>query len=147
MTVDEARAAGSSEHWGQRYYFCGRSCLAKFEADPNRYLQHLETPQPAVESARQVEYTCPMHPEVRQPGPGSCPKCGMALEPLTISADEEPENAELKDMKRRFWISLVLTVPVLLIAMAGDWLAALASPRVWVWFELIVATPVVLCGG
>jgi Cu+-exporting ATPase len=152
MTVDPAKAAGATEYQGEKYYFCGRSCLAKFSADPDRYLQRPEPapPKPAAEKPQQVEYTCPMHPEVRQMGPGACPKCGMALEPVTASAGEE-DNAELKDMTRRFWVSLVLTVPVLVAAMAdyipGHPLAELASPRVWTWFELIVATPVVLWGG
>jgi Cu+-exporting ATPase len=91
-----------------------------------------------------------MHPEVRQMGPGSCPKCGMALEPVTISAHEE-ENPELRDMTRRFWVSVILTIPVLFAGMAdfipGHPLEQLASARVWTWFELIVGTPVVLWGG
>jgi Cu+-exporting ATPase len=152
MTVDAAKAAGATEYQGEKYYFCGASCLAKFKADPSRYLQRSEPPPPkrAAEELQQVEYTCPMHPEIRQMGPGACPKCGMALEPVTASAGEE-DNAELKDMTRRFWVSLGLTVPVLLAAMAdyipGHPLAELASPRVWTWFELIIATPVVLWGG
>ena len=99
MTVDPAKAAGAAEYQGEKYYFCGRSCLAKFSADPDRYLQRPEPapPKPAAEKPQQVEYTCPMHPEVRQMGPGACPKCGMALEPVTASAGEE-DNAELKDM-------------------------------------------------
>lgn len=100
--------------------------------------------------AQQVEYTCPMHPEVRQIGHGTCPKCGMALEPVEISA-EEADNPELKGMTRRFWIGVALTIPVLLAAMAdfipGRPLERLASARVWTWFELIVASPVILWGG
>src|SRR6266436_3140424 len=113
------------------------------------YMTSRSTADPA-ENRSQVEYTCPMHPEVRQMVPGICPKCGMALEPVTASAEQE-DNAGLKDMTRRFWVSLVLTVPVLLVGMAGFLpgrpLERLASPRVWTWFELIVATPVVLWGG
>ena len=152
MTVDEAKAAGSSEHRGQTYYFCGASCLAKFKSDPERYLPRPDAPAPAPPKAnpQEVEYTCPMHPEVRQMGPGTCPKCGMALEPLTISAEVE-DNPELKDMTRRFWVGVALTVPVLLAAMAdfipGHPLEQLAAARVWIWFELIVATPVILWGG
>src|SRR5712692_6386552 len=152
MAVDESKAAGSSEYQGEKYYFCGPSCLAKFKTDPARYLQRSEsaTPKPPAENPQQVEYTCPMHPEVRQMGPGACPKCGMALEPVTASAAEE-DNSELKDMTRRFWVSLILTIPVLLVGMAdvlpGHLLGRLASPRVWTWFELIVATPVILRGG
>ncbi len=152
MAVDESKAAGSSEYQGEKYYFCGPSCLAKFRTDPARYLRRSESaaPKPPAENPQQVEYTCPMHPEVRQMGPGACPKCGMALEPVTASAAEE-DNSELKDMTRRFWVSLILTIPVLLVGMAdvlpGHLLGRLASPRVWTWFELIVATPVILWGG
>jgi Cu+-exporting ATPase len=152
MTVDPAKAAGSSEHRGHTYYFCGAGCRAKFTAEPDRYVQtpDVAAPLPLPQNAQPVEYTCPMHPEVRQMGPGSCPKCGMALEPVTISAQEE-DNPELADMARRFWVSLALTIPVLLAAMAdfipGRPLEQLASARVWTWFELIVATPVVLWGG
>jgi P-type Cu+ transporter len=161
MTVNPAKAAGSSEYRGQTYYFCGKGCLAKFTAEPGRYLRPpdvqplvMVAPLPPKQNAQpvehNVEYTCPMHPEVRQMGPGSCPKCGMALEPVTISAQEE-DNPELVDMTRRFWVSVALTVPVLLAAMAdfipGRPLEQLASARAWTWFELIVATPVVLWGG
>lgn len=152
MTVDEARAAGRSEHAGQRYFFCGASCLAKFRTDPDRYVQRGQTPVPTSPKrhAQDIEYTCPMHPEVRQMGPGTCPKCGMALEPLAISAEQE-DNPELRDMTRRFWVGVALTVPVLLAAMAdfipSHPLEQLAAARVWIWFELIVATPVILWGG
>jgi Cu+-exporting ATPase len=156
MTVNPAKAAGSSEHRGHTYYFCGAGCLAKFTAEPDHYLRPLVVvaPLPTKPNARPVEhtveYTCPMHPEVRQMGPGACPKCGMALEPVAISAQDE-ENPELADMMRRFWVSLALTIPVLLVAMAdfipGRPLQQLASARVWTWFELIAATPVVLWGG
>ena len=161
MTVNPAKAAGSSEYRGQTYYFCGKGCLAKFTAEPGLYLRPpnaqplvMVAPLPPKPNARpvehNVEYTCPMHPEVRQMGPGSCPKCGMALEPVTISAHEE-DNPELRDMTRRFWVSVALTIPVLLAAMAdfipGRPLEQLASARVWTWFELIAGTPVVLWGG
>jgi Cu+-exporting ATPase len=92
MRVNEAKAAGSSEYQGRTYYFCGASCMAKFKADPDRYVRppeaaSLASPKPGTQ---QVEYTCPMHPEVRQMGPGTCPKCGMALEPLAwISTDKK----------------------------------------------------------
>ena len=126
--------------------------MAKFKADPDRYLRPPEAAPPASAKpgTRQAEFTCPMHPEVRQIGPGTCPKCGMALEPLVISAEED-DNPELKSMTRRFWIGLALTIPVLLATMAdlipGRPLAQMASARVWTWFELIVATPVILWGG
>ena len=101
--------------------------------------------------ATKTEYTCPMHPEIVRDEPGTCPICGMALEPRTVSAAEE-KNPELVDMTRRFWISAALTIPVLLVAMAElvPGFASLmqrASPRAWQWFELILATPVVLWGG
>jgi Cu+-exporting ATPase len=151
MRVNEAKAAGSREYQGRTYYFCGASCMAKFEAEPNRYVRPEAAPPASPKpGTQQVEYTCPMHPEVRQMGPGVCPKCGMALEPLVNSAAED-DNPELKDMTRRFWIGLALTIPVVLATMAdlipGRPLAQLASARVWTWFELIVATPVILWGG
>ncbi len=107
----------------------------------------LEVP---VAPATRVEYTCPMHPQIVRPAPGSCPICGMALEPRTVSAANE-ENPELRDMRRRFWVSSTLALPVLIVAMAdslpGHPLNALASSRAQTWFELVLATPVVLWGG
>src|SRR6202040_2084848 len=115
MTVNPAKAAGSSEHRDRTYYFCGTGCLAKFKAEPDRYVRPAETtppertaPLPLKQNAQLVEYTCPMHPEVRKMGPGSCPKCGMALEPREISAVED--HSELLDMTRRLWISVGLSV-------------------------------------
>ncbi len=111
----------------------------------------LEPGEPEAPLTR-TEWTCPMHPEVVQDQPGNCPKCGMALEPRTVYAEEE-ENPELVDMRRRFWISLLLTVPLLIIVMGGmipgvqTFLESLASPRIWGWLELVLATPVVLWGG
>jgi len=139
MTVDLQHAAGTSEYEGRTYYFCSKGCVARFEADPERYLEHrLKPVLPAS-----VEYTCPMHPEVRQIGPGVCPKCGMALEPAGFSFDsvEDEPNPEYADMKRRFVIALLLTAPVLvlgMLAMAAGWV---------VWAELALATPVVLWAG
>src|SRR5437763_8224655 len=133
MSVTPSSAAGKHQHSGETYYFCGVGCAAKFRANPDRYLRPKE-PEAAI--GRQVEYTCPMHPEVRQLGPGSCPKCGMALEPREVSGEES--NPELVDMKRRFWLSLVLTAPILLLMFS-------AHPPVWLEFAL--ATPVVLWGG
>src|SRR5581483_11074210 len=100
-------AAGRLEHGGTTYHFCSEHCLERFRSDPRAFLQPLapqpSTPQPAVSDTR--EYTCPMHPEIVQRGPGSCPICGMALEPKTITAGEDA-NPELEDMSRRFWVSL-----------------------------------------
>ena len=141
-------AGGSAEHAGTTYWFCNPSCRERFIADPARYLKPL-TASPSLSSNDPRIYTCPMHPEVRQVGPGSCPKCGMALEPLEVTADEGP-NHELVDMTRRFWVSLALTVPVLALAM-GEMLAptlvAALGPAAWLWSQLVLSTPVVLWGG
>ncbi|MCU1262786.1 MAG: actP [Bryobacterales bacterium] len=129
MTVDPAHAAGQSTFRGTTYYFCGISCLKKFEADPAKFL----APAPAVApQSADVEYTCPMHPEVRQRGPGSCPKCGMALEPETVTAEDET-NPELIDMTRRFWFAAAFSAPLLLVSN--------------VWIALALATPVVIWAG
>ena len=150
MTVNPAKAAGNREHRGHTYYFCGAGCVAKFTAEPDRYVKPPEPAASLPPGTQLAEYTCPMHPEVRQMRPGACPKCGMALEPVAISAQQE-DNPELADMTRRFWVSVALTIPVLLAAMAdfipGRPLEQVASARVRTWFELIVATPVVLWGG
>jgi P-type Cu+ transporter len=139
MEVTPAKAAGSFEYRGQTYYFCAKSCLAKFQADPLKYL----APKPAVPvtEAKGVEYTCPMHPQVVQMGPGTCPICGMALEPKEIQAGHA-ENPELDDMQRRFWISVVLSLPLLVFSMA-----MLGPQSLHGWIELALATPVVLWAG
>ncbi len=126
---------------GRVIHFCSANCLARFEADPDRYL----APPPEEALPTGGEYTCPMHPEVRQTGPGTCPKCGMALEPL-LPEREEGENPELGDFRRRFWRTLPLTVLVTLIPMSGgmfDGLLGTARP----WVELALGTPVVLWAG
>jgi len=139
MEVTPEKAAGSVAYHGQTYYFCGKGCLAKFQADPEKYLT--PTPPAAAPGAENVEYTCPMHPEVVQMGPGTCPICGMALEPKVVQL-EEAENPELIDMQRRFWISAALSAPLLVIEMAG-----VTAPSTRIWIELALATPVVLWGG
>ncbi len=154
MNVDPVTSTHTGSFGGRTYYFCSQKCLAKFREDPSRYSApartppHEKPPKPATPVAG--EYTCPMHPEIRQQGPGSCPICGMALEPRAVSVEEEG-NPELADMKRRFWVSLALTIPVLIIAMGefipGQPLERLASPRTWTWVELILGTPVILWGG
>jgi Cu+-exporting ATPase len=137
MEVTPRNAAGSFAYQGQTYYFCAKGCQAKFQADPERYLN----PNRPTEGAENIEYTCPMHPEVVQMGPGTCPICGMALEPKEIQL-HEAENPELVDMQRRFWFSAVLSAPLLVIAMA------MLGPRHYrIWIELALATPVVLWGG
>ena len=140
MDVTPAQAAGSFEYQGHTYYFCGKGCLAKFQADPQKYLKPRSRlfRRPA---AKGIEYTCPMHPEVVQIGPGTCPICGMALEPKSIQADEA-ENPELADMQKRFWVSVALSVPLLVISMA-----MLGPSDTRAWIELALATPVVLWGG
>ena len=104
MSVDPHTAKHRAEHRGHVYYFCSNGCRTKFAADPQKYLGNREA-APVVEGAI---YTCPMHPEIRQQGPGSCPICGMALEPEIATADDKP-NEELIDMTRRFWICLLYT--------------------------------------
>jgi P-type Cu+ transporter len=191
MTVEPEHAAGTSVFEGETYYFCSKSCLERFTANPRRYTGLRSTgaaPQhtPALAASGAVEYTCPMHPGVRQLGPGTCPKCGMALEPTTVTAptahieytcpmhpeivrDErgfcpicgmaleprtattEETNPELVDMTRRFWVSLALSAPLLLMAMAemvvGAPVSHLFSGRLLNWVQLALATPVVLWGG
>jgi P-type Cu+ transporter len=185
MTINPDTAAGKSNFGGSTYYFCNPSCKSKFDADPKRYVQpDAKREMPPQTTASQAEYTCPMHPEVRQNGPGICPKCGMGLEPVSgttstkveytcpmhpeIVSDhpgtcpkcgmaleprtvqlEEPPNAELIDMSRRFWVGLVLGMPVFLIAMS-DMLPNNPLHRyagILNWVQLLLSTPVVFwCG-
>ena len=207
MRVDPEHAKANRKHGGMTYYFCCEGCATKFAAAPEKYLAskppapsaRLATISPAPATvpvaiplvpkrqqtqgyicpmdtdvradqpgscpkcgmalepaaskapATKTEYVCPMHPEIVKTEPGSCPICGMALEPRTVTAEEE-KNPELVEMTRRFWISLALTVPVLVIAM-GDFLPFIssltnwASPKAWQWFEMALATPIVLWGG
>lgn len=145
MMVDPHTAKNRHEHGGRTYYFCSTKCREKFIADPEKYLKPEEAKAPISEGAI---YTCPMHPEVRQVGPGSCPICGMALEPLLVSAEAGP-NHELIDMSRRFWIGLALTLPVVVLEMGGHFLGLdhYVSPYASTWAQLLVATPVVLWAG
>ncbi len=144
MEVDPHTAKHRAEHGGHPYYFCSDGCRTKFVADPATYLTE-RAPPPVIEGAI---YTCPMHPEVRQVGPGSCPICGMALEPELASAETGP-NPELADMSRRFWIGLILTLPVFALEMGGhltglhQWLGQQTSN----WLQFALATPVVLWAG
>ncbi len=198
MTVLPESTAGSFEYKGETYYFCSTHCLEKFREDPARFLDHASESMPAQpvsiqrvksepDSMEATGYTCPMHPEVRTPTPGSCPKCGMALEPVTVTAPKEKieytcpmhpqiirdapgscpicgmaleprtvsldqeENHELVDMRRRFWVSAVLSIPVFAIGMndfiPGMPLERLASMTAWSWIQLALASPVVLWGG
>ena len=198
MTVSPEMAAGSYDYGGQTYHFCSSHCLNRFREDPERFVnkarepipsQAIEIPsEPTSALARPTQtYTCPMDPEVRQDKPGSCPKCGMALEPITITPAkekieytcpmhpqivrdapgncpicgmaleprtvslEEEENPELIDMTRRFWVSVILSLPLILIAMGeflpGHLLERTASMSTLGWIQLVLATPVVLWGG
>jgi Cu+-exporting ATPase len=196
MTVDPEGPL-RHEHHGTTYVFCCEHCLEKFRADPDRYVgihdekHHADAgegegatsggqtsaaayicpmdpevresqpgscpkcgmalePEVLTAPATRTEYTCPMHPEIVRSEPGSCPICGMALEPRTVTLEEE-ENPELVDMRRRFWVSVALTVPLLAIAMGeylpGNPLGRIGGPGLWPWVELALATPVVLWGA
>jgi P-type Cu+ transporter len=146
MTVDPHTAAHRHVHRGRTYYFCSAGCRAKFAADPAKYLAgDAASSEPVPEGAI---YTCPMHPQIRQVGPGTCPICGMALEPELATADTGP-NPELADMTRRFWIGLVLALPVVVLEMGAHFFGA----HRWVdqtlsnWLQFALATPVVLWAG
>ena len=146
MDVDPNTARHRADFEGKTYYFCAAGCRQKFLSHPEQYIHRTSTA--AVVPEGTVVYTCPMHPEVRQIGPGSCPICGMALEPETPTA-EPAENAELADMTRRFWIGLALTLPLFAIEMGShltgshSWLGHRATN----WIELMLATPVVIWAG
>jgi Cu+-exporting ATPase len=148
MTVDAADAAGHLEHQGRTYLFCSEHCLEAFREDPEAYLGGSDARADAEADAHAI-YTCPMHPEVRQQGPGPCPKCGMALEPEEPTADAA--DPELADMTRRFWVSLVLTAPVFAVGMSdlipGQPLQHAAPAWALRWGQFALATPVVLWGG
>jgi P-type Cu+ transporter len=150
MTITPEDSVGHVEHDGATYYFCSDSCLEQFRADPERFVGSKRPAAPPATAAPDAEYTCPMHPEVRQRGPGACPICGMALEPVAITLDE-PENEELVDMTRRLWISLALTLPILGVMLADLLpdrpLHHLIEPGLLNTIELALATPVVLWGG
>ena len=145
MDVDMATAEHRADYKGQIYYFCSGRCRERFVAEPERFLKPAERPAQPVPTG--TEYTCPMHPEIRQVGPGACPICGMALEPVMATAETGP-NPELVDMTRRLWIGVVLTVPVLVLGMGGDFgLDRLIAPWLSTWLQLLLATPVVLWAG
>ena len=153
MDVDTRTAQHRHEFAGTDYYFCSARCLDKFKADPDRYLNPHEAAaeHPALgalaESSEGTIWTCPMHPEIRRNGPGSCPICGMALEPLEPTAEEEA-NPELADMSRRFWFSAVLSLPLVALVMASELFGIELLPmRSSLWAQLALATPVVLWGG
>jgi P-type Cu+ transporter len=154
MTISPEDAVGHVDHRGQTYYFCSQSCLDQFKANPDEFAgapaSATRASQVPARGDLDAEYTCPMHPEIRQKGPGSCPICGMALEPVSVSLDEQP-NEELEDMFRRLRWSLVLTFPILLFmvseSLPGDPLQRAVPAGTVNWIELVLATPVVLWGG
>ena len=147
MTVDPKVTAHHAEHDAQPFHFCSVGCRTKFVADPDKYL-NAGSQAIASPASPGAIYTCPMHPEIRQVGPGSCPICGMALEPVTVTAEHEP-NPELTDMTRRFWFGLALAAPVFALEMGGHLtgLMMLMDRQVLNWIQLALATPVVLWAG
>ncbi|MET4801970.1 heavy metal translocating P-type ATPase [Bradyrhizobium sp. LB11.1] len=146
MTVDPATSKHRFDHHGETFHFCSAGCRTKFAADPAKYLAKEKAPEPEMPAG--TIYTCPMHPEIRQVGPGSCPICGMALEPEVASLETGP-NPELADMTRRFWIGGALALPAVVLEMGGH----LAGPHNWIdptlsnWIQLVFATPVVVWAG
>ena len=149
MTIEDKDAVAASTYKGTVYYFCSKACKEKFDKNPEAFIG-AKTAEAKIQTLGKAEiYTCPMHPEVRQQGPGSCPKCGMALEPKTALREEE--NPELIDMTRRFKVGVILTIPLVLIAMRGLipflTIENLVSPEILKWLEIILATPVVLWAG
>ena len=167
MTVVPEKTAGKVEHAGKTYHFCSKGCAKRFSGDPEKFLAAPETggmkhsPAPAEHGAvqhtgaaalraapdeKRVRYTCPMHPEIMQIGPGSCPICGMALEPMDIFA-EVKADPEYDSMHLRFWMSAALSLPLLLLSMFGESLGLHLAPQVRNAIEFLLATPVVLWGG
>jgi P-type Cu+ transporter len=149
MNVDPGNAKHSAGYSGRSYYFCSQGCKTKFVVDPVRFAEaKREAPVPDQTIDKGTIYTCPMHPEIRQTGPGNCPICGMALEPDVASAESGP-NPELADMTRRFWIALALSLPVVVLEMGGHLftLHTLISQMTSNWVQFALATPVVLWAG
>ncbi len=163
MTVEPEKAAARVEHDGKTYYFCSKGCGERFATEPAKFLSapgtagmekvhapHVHSAHAHGESSdrkeKQIRYTCPMHPEIVQIGPGSCPICGMALEPMDIFAEVEADP-EYGSMRLRLWVSAVLTLPVLLVSMLGESLDLHLAPAVRNLLEFFLATPVVLWGG
>ncbi|MFI5182379.1 MAG: heavy metal translocating P-type ATPase [Thermoanaerobaculia bacterium] len=157
MDVDPARTKHSAVHEGKNYFFCSAGCLEKFRREPEKFVaggsagghEPMASAAPAAPASAGVEYTCPMHPEIVRPGPGSCPICGMALEPRMASREDAP-SPEFVDMKRRLVVAAVLTVPLLVLemgAMVAPSLIGVVSPRLNLLFQGLLATPIVLWGG
>ncbi len=149
MDVDPAQAAGSTIHAGMTFHFCSAGCKAKFVAQPEKYLAPKQSPEVSEASSSGVVYTCPMHPEIEQIGPGACPKCGMALEPKEVTLDERPDP-ELIDMTRRFKAGAALTLPLLVLGMLpmfGFDYSQVIDGKTLNWVQLFFATPVVIWAG
>jgi Cu+-exporting ATPase len=151
MTVDPDRTPHHAVHEGRTFHFCGARCVERFRSQPREFLAGEQSVRHAAPASVSIEYTCPMHPEVRQLGPGTCPICGMALEPREQSLDQEESNPELDDMTRRLGIATLFTVPLVLLAMSdlipGEPVQHALGQRPIAWIELVLATPVVLwCG-
>src|SRR5216684_1899000 len=167
MMVAPEKAAAKLEHAGKTYYFCSKSCTERFSRDPETFLaapgtaemDHASAPRGhgamehagaiapvAASEERKIRYTCPMHPEIIRFGPGSCPICGMALEPMDVFAEVEADP-EYDSMRLRFWVSAALSFPVLLLSMLGESLGLRLTPIVLSGIEFLLATPVVLWGG
>lgn len=149
MTVEPTHSAAQAVHDGETYYFCSAGCHAKFTAHPQQFVTRSNGAEAkAVAAPEGAIWTCPMHPEIQRPGPGSCPICGMALEPVMPTANEG-QSPEYRDMLRRFWIGLVLTLPVFALEMGGH----LTGLHQWLerqtgnWIQMALATPVVLWAG
>jgi Cu+-exporting ATPase len=146
MNVDPTKSERRFDHGGKTFHFCSTGCQTKFAANPESYLK----PKAAEPAKSGAIYTCPMHPEIRQVGPGACPKCGMALEPVEVTAEAVPNN-ELADMSRRFWIGLVLALPVFILEMGSHipslGLAKLVPEQWSIWIQFALSTPVVLWAG
>lgn len=155
MKVDSINAKGGVSHYnGVNYFFCSSKCKIKFDNNPKLYLNSKKTEvlqqstKPAILLSQSREYTCPMHPEIKQIGPGSCPICGMALEPVMSLSDQQEDQTEYLDMKKRFWISFFLSMPLLIVSMGGrHFLASSSSQSMMSNLELFFSTPVVLWSG
>jgi P-type Cu+ transporter len=153
MMVDPQKAAGKVEHAGKTYFFCSPRCKERFEREPEKFLaapgiagmEHAHAATPPA-NAQNIRYTCPMHPEIVQIGPGSCPICGMALEPMDIVAGEQADP-EYDSMRKRLWVGAVLSLPLLVLSMAGDALGLHFASGVKNGIELLLASPVVIWGG
>lgn len=148
MTVDPHTSKHRSEYGGHSFHFCSNGCRTRFEADPVRYIDPASAAAEADALPEGTIYTCPMHPEVRQVGPGACPICGMGLEPAMVGADEGPSE-ELLDMTRRFKVGFVLTLPVFVLEMGGHLfgLTDRLGQQTSNWIQFALATPVILWAG